>query len=255
MTAESRETGSVIVTGASRGIGLAIAEHLALHGQHVWLVARQEQALADAAKHIRESGGSVDVAVCDVADPNSAKALVDRVVSVSGRLHGLVNNAGVNRRGSLTEVSPEDYDYIMNINVKGLLFLSQAVAHVMARGGAIVNVASLNAINVLRGVGLYAMSKAAVVQFTRAFAIDVADRGIRVNAVAPGFIRTDFNAALWERPEMKAWVEGNTPLGRLGQPKDVASAVQFLLGQESGFITGEVLTIDGGFLPSRLWPL
>ncbi len=102
---------------------------------------------------------------------------------------------------------------------------------------------------------MYAASKAAVLQLTRAFAIDVADRGIRVNAVAPGFIHTDFNHALWERAEIREWVETNTPLGRLGRPQDVVGAVRFLLSPDSSFVTGSVLVLDGGFLPSRLWPL
>ncbi len=245
----------VVVTGASRGIGRAVAEDLAHHGCWVWLIARDAEGLEQVATKIRRNGGRADILAYDITHIEEAPSIMRRIVEQSGRLTGLVNNAGTTRRGSLVEMSPEAYDDVMNLNVKSLLFLSQAAVHVMDSGGAIVNIASLNAFDVLKGVGLYAISKAAVMQLTRALAIDVAEKGIRVNAVAPGFIQTDFNAALWNRHELREWVETNTPLKRLGVPEDVVGAIRFLLGNDSAFVTGSVLVVDGGVLPSRMWPL
>lgn len=245
----------VVITGASRGIGRAISEDLAHHGFVVWLVSRNRDSLEEVERDIRSQGGHAEIAVCDLRQAAEVHTLVEHIKRTSGHVHGLVNNAGTNRRGSLKDVTPEDYEDIMATNVRGPLFLTQALARLMPSGSSVVNVASLNAIQVLKSVGLYAASKAALVQLTRAFAIDFADLGIRVNAVAPGFIRTEFNAGLWDRPEMTAWVESNTPLQRLGQPRDVVGVVRFLLGSDSGFVTGAVLSVDGGFLSSRLWPL
>lgn len=245
----------VVVTGASRGIGAAIAQDLSQHGYWVWMVARDAGALHRVASSIRDQGGRADFVPFDITDIDNAPKVFERISQETGHLDGLVNNAGTTRRGSLTEISPEDYDGVMRVNVRSLIFFTQAALPFISHDGAIVNMASLNSFNVLRGAGLYAASKAAVLQLTRAFAIDVADRGIRVNAVAPGFIHTDFNHALWERPEIREWVETNTPLGRLGRPQDVVGAVRFLLSPDSSFVTGSVLVLDGGFLPSRLWPL
>lgn len=245
----------VAVTGASRGIGRAIAEDLAQHGTWVWLIARDADALMQVATGIRRDGGRADIISYDITHIDEAPEIMHQIMEQSGRLDGLVNNAGTTRRGSLVDISAQDFDEVINLNVKSLLFLSQAAVPVMNQGGSIVNVASLNAFDVLKGVGLYATSKAAVVQLTRALAIDVADRGIRVNAVAPGFIHTDFNTALWDRLELRDWVETNTPLQRLGTPRDVVGAIRFLLGPDSAFMTGSVVVVDGGVLPSRLWPL
>ena len=244
-----------LVTGASRGIGRAIAEDLAAHGYRVWLVARDRTALEEVAREITAAGGLAEAAAFDVTSVAEAPELIRQIHARAGRIDALVNCAGVNRRGSLLSITTEDYDTVMDTNVKGLLFFSQAALARMDRGGAIVNIASVNAFAVLRGVGVYATSKAAVAQITRAFAIDAASRGVRVNAVAPGFIRTEFNASLWEREELTQWVLSATPAGRLGTPADVVGAVRFLLGEESQFVTGETLVVDGGFVPSRLWPL
>ncbi len=245
----------VIVTGASRGIGRAIAFDLAQNGYTVWLVAREEARLDPVASAIRQAGGQAEQFGIDLTRIEHVPALINAVMTKSGRIDGLVNNAGMTRRGKLTEVTPEDYDAVMALNVRSLLFLTQGVLSSMHKGGAIVNVASLNAFDVIKGAGLYAASKAAVVQLTRGLAIDAAEQGVRVNAIAPGFIHTDFNAALWERREMRDWVETNTPLRRLGTPEDIVGSVRFLLGRDSAFITGEVLVVDGGFLPTRMWPL
>jgi NAD(P)-dependent dehydrogenase (short-subunit alcohol dehydrogenase family) len=245
----------VVVTGASRGIGRAVAEDLARHGYWVWLVARDADALHRAVTEIRQDGGRADMIPYDITRIDDAPQVMCELVEKAGKLDGLINNAGTTRRGSLRTITPTDFDAVMTVNVKSLLFLTQAAVAVMNPGGAIVNLASLNAFDVLKGAGLYATTKAAVVQLTRALAIDVADLQIRVNAVAPGFIHTEFNTALWDRPDMREWVETNTPFQRLGTPRDVVGAIRFLLGPDSAFMTGSVLVVDGGFLPSRLWPL
>ena len=245
----------VVVTGASRGIGRAIACDLGKAGDWVWLVARDAVELENTASSIRRDGGKADVYPIDITDVDKVPELVQTVMDKAGRLDGLVNDAGTTRRGPLTDITPEDFDTVMDLNVRGLLFLTKAALGVMREGGAIVNIASLNAFEVLKGAGLYAASKAAVVQLTRALAIDAAVNGIRVNAVAPGFIHTDFNTALWQRRDMREWVETNTPLKRLGKPQDVVGSVRFLLGPDSAFVTGTVLVVDGGVLAGRLWPL
>lgn len=244
-----------IITGASRGIGRAIARDLAANGYRVWLAARGAKALAEVMQEITDAGGVAQAEALDVRDISRASAFVGAVRHRAGRLDALVNCAGMNRRGDLLSVTPEDYEAVMSVNVKSLLFLSQAAALNMDPGGAILNIASVNSFTVLRGVGVYAASKAAVLQLTRALAIDAADRGVRVNAIAPGFIQTDLNAALWENEEVRRWALDATPAGRLGTPTDLLGAVRFLLGPESQFITGACLAVDGGFLASRLWPL
>lgn len=245
----------VMITGASRGIGAAIAEDLAQHGYWVWMMARDGEALQHVASRIREQGGRADYVSFDITHIEDAPKLLQEITQDCGRFDGLVNNAGITRRGSLAEITPEDFDDVMNVNVRSLLFFTQAVLPMMNPHSAIVNMASLNSFTVLKGAGLYAASKAAVMQLTRALAIDLADREIRVNAVAPGFIQTEFNQALWARTELREWVEQNTPLKRLGTPRDVKGAVRFLLSPDSAFITGSVVVLDGGFLASRLWPL
>ncbi len=245
----------VMITGASRGIGAAIAEDLAQHGYWVWMIARDGDALQRVASRIRKKGGRADCVSFDITHIEDASQLLQEIAQACGRFDGLVNNAGITRRGSLAEITPEDFDDVMNVNVRSLLFFTQAVLPVMNPNSAIVNMASLNSFTVLKGAGLYAASKAAVMQLTRALAIDLADREIRVNAVAPGFIQTEFNQTLWARTELREWVEQNTPLKRLGTPMDVNGAVRFLLSPDSAFITGSVVVLDGGVLSSRLWPL
>jgi NAD(P)-dependent dehydrogenase (short-subunit alcohol dehydrogenase family) len=246
----------VVVTGASRGIGRAIALDLSGHGYTSYLVGRDRDALNATKESIDIQGGSAFVIVADLSTTEGVAGCTKEIIShAGGQLYGIVNNAGVNRRGSVVRVTAADYDYIMNTNLRSVVLLTGALVPEMMPGGSIINVASLNSFDVMKGAGLYALSKAALVQYTRALAMEVGVDGIRVNAIAPGFIETDINRSLWQDEELRDWVYANTPLGRLGRTDDLLGTVKFLLGEDSLFITGSTIRVDGGFLRSRVWPI
>ncbi len=246
-----------LVTGGSRGIGLAIATRLAQAGAHILVAARAEDTLAQAVDHIRAVGGSADKLVFDVQDIAAGQEAIDHSVTQYGRLDILVNCAGINVRAPATEIKPEDFDQVYQVNVRGPLFLSQAAGRAMiaAGSGKIINIASLTSFIGLSKVASYAASKGALVQMTRTLATEWASHNVQVNAVAPGFIHTDLNAKLWQNEAMLNWVVGNTPAGRLGTPEDVVGAVHFLASPSSDFVTGQVIVVDGGFLGGGTWPL
>jgi 3-oxoacyl-[acyl-carrier protein] reductase len=231
-----------LVTGASRGIGAAIAAELGRAGAHVAVNYRSGH---EAAEEIAAAIGGVAVQG-DVADAEQAQTLVERAESELGDLDILVNNAGVTRDTLLARMSDEDWNEVLGTNLGGVFHTSRAVARKMLRrrAGAIVNLTSVVGLRGNPGQANYVAAKAGVIGFTKALARELGGRGVRVNAVAPGYIETELTSVLSE-PVREA-ILANTPLGRLGRPEDVAGAVRFLCSDEAAFVTGEVLLVDGG---------
>jgi len=182
---------------------------------------------------------------------------VQKVLAAEGRIDTLINCAGVNRRKPILEVSEEDYDFVVDINLKGAFLLAQAVARSMVerKSGSIVNIASLNSDRPLKNVAPYAMSKAGITQMTRVMAVEWGPSGVRVNALAPGFILTDLTRKLWSNETMKAWVLPNTPQRRLGTPEDMVGTAIFLSSPAAAFLTGQIIYVDGGFTAGWNWPI
>jgi NAD(P)-dependent dehydrogenase (short-subunit alcohol dehydrogenase family) len=248
----------VLVSGGSRGIGRAIAEGFARRGARVIITGREEKTLAATAKEIASPGGPpVKHLVCDVADPAAIERLGQAAPAEFGPIDTLINVAGVNRRLPIEQVSEADYDFIIDINLKGAFLLSQAIGRQMLQRGQgnQINIVSLNNYAPLKHVLPYAMSKAALGHMTRGLALEWGPRGVRVNAIAPGFILTDLSKALWARPDMQAWGLPNTPLRRLGVPDDLIGAALFLASPASAFMTGQILFVDGGFSAGLAWPI
>lgn len=247
----------VLVSGGSRGIGRALAEGFAQRGARVLITGRNQVTLEQAAAALAAAGTKVQSLVCDVAQPAAVERLVERVMRDSGRIDTLINSAGVNRRKPAATVSEEDYDYIFDINLKGAFLLSQAVGRHMLqqRSGCQINIASLATDRPLKHAGPYAMSKAGLGQMTRSMAMEWGPHGVRVNAIAPGFIVTDLTRKLWADETMQAWAKANTPQGRLGQPHDLVGVALFLASPAAAFLTGQILYVDGGFSAGWAWPI
>jgi 3-oxoacyl-[acyl-carrier protein] reductase len=235
-----------VVTGASRGIGRAIALRLAREGADLALIARSEQGLSAVASECRDLQRRVLAVPCNVAVAGEAQAAVERIVGELGRVDILVNNAGITRDNLLLRMSEEEWDEVLSVNLKSVFSLSKAVARPMlrSRSGRIVNVTSVVGLIGNAGQANYAASKGGMIAFTFSLARELASRGITVNAVAPGFIDTDMTAAMPE--EARKSFSEKIPLGRFGRPEDVAEVVVFLSGPSSSYITGEVIRVDGG---------
>jgi gluconate 5-dehydrogenase len=238
----------ICVSGGSRGIGKAIAESFQAAGAHVLVTAKNESAL-------RATG--LDYQVCDVTDSAQIYRCIDYVIGRFGRVDVLFNVAGVNFRHRAASFPEEHLDEILAVNVRGSFLMAKYCGAAMARQGRgkIINIASLHTHQSLSGVSAYGMSKGAIGSMTRALAVEWAKNNVQVNAIAPGFIRTDLNAALWEDSEIRSWVEGRTPAGRLGEPRDLLGTALFLASAASDFMTGQVLYVDGGFTAGSPWPL
>jgi len=231
-----------------RGIGLAIAKAFHAAGAQVIVSARHEQVL---------QATGLPYELCDVADGAQIGRAVDRIVSQYGRLDVLFNVAGINFRHA-AETFPEDkLDEILGINLRGNFLMARACGRIMLeqKQGKVVNIASLHTHESLAGVSAYGTSKGAIASLTRALAVEWAGRNVQVNAIAPGFIRTDLNAALWENAEIRNWAEARTPAARLGVPSDLVGTAIFLASKASDFMTGQVLYVDGGFTAGSTWPL
>ncbi len=242
----------VLVSGASRGIGHGIAKGFAERGATVVITGREKATLAPAAAAL---GG--DYQVCDVADAKTIERGVAAVLKRHGRIDTLINVAGVNRRMKAESYTVPDYDFIVDINLKGPWLLSLAVGRhqIARRSGSQINVTSLNNDRPLRGVAPYAISKAGLQMMTRALAAEWGRHGVRVNALAPGFILTDLTKKLWSQPKMKRWAKENTPLERVGVPEDLVGSAIFLASPAASFVTGHTLFADGGCSAGWAWPL
>ncbi len=236
-----------LVTGASRGIGRAIARALAGEGATVCLGARDEGKLAEAVAEIQAAGGKAAAVRLDVADRASLEAAFQAILGEHGRIDHLVNNAGITRDNLVLRMNAADWDDVLTTNLTGVFHCTQLALRPMIkqRSGRIVNVTSVVGVTGNAGQANYAASKAGVIGFTKAVAREVASRGITVNAVAPGFIETDMTAAMTEKA--REAVSGAVPLGRVGRPEDVAGAVVFLCSGAASYITGQILGVDGGF--------
>jgi len=236
-----------LVTGASRGIGRAIARGLAAEGAVVIAAARDAARLSEVVGEITAAGGRADGITVDVADRTSVDAAFSRLLEAHGRIDCLVNNAGVTRDNLLLRMKDEEWQQVLATNLGGAFLCTQAALRPMIkqRSGRVVNVASVVGLTGNAGQANYAASKAGLVGFTKSVAREVASRGITVNAVAPGFIETDMTAAMTDKA--KEAVTGAIPMGRVGSPEDVAGAVVFLASDAAAYVTGQVLAVDGGF--------
>ena len=239
----------VVVTGASRGIGEAIARGLAEQGAIVVLCSRKQEGLDPVADSINSAGGRALAIACHTGKPEMIAAMFERVKSEFGRVDILVNNAATNPHfGSLIDFPEAAYDKTMEVNVKGYFLMMQHAARIMVEqgNGSIINVASIAAIKAGPMQGVYAATKAAVVSLTKTFAVELGEAGVRVNAIAPGLVETKFAKLLIDSPEIHERAMERTPMKRHGQPSEIVGAAIYLASDASSFNTGSVIICDGG---------
>ncbi|CAI2718257.1 3-oxoacyl-[acyl-carrier-protein] reductase [Nitrospina watsonii] len=237
-----------LVTGGARGIGQVLGETLAKMGAHVILADVNQDGAEQSAEAICKQGGSASAVKLNVADGDEVQKVFDSISKEFKLLDILVNNAGITRDGLLMRMKEEDWDLVLSINLKGSFLCSQhAVKHMMKqKDGAIVNIASIVGVMGNMGQANYSASKAGLIGLTKTTAREVASRGIRVNAVAPGFIDTDMTRQL--KDDVRSQLIGQIPMARLGQAQDVADSVAFLVSDRARYITGQVINVNGGML-------
>lgn len=238
-----------IVTGASRGIGESIARTYAGAGAKVALVSRKLEGLTNVADSIRQSGGEALPIAAHMGDQAAVIALVDQTVSAYGGVDIVVNNAGTNPHfGPLMTADESLWDKTLDVNLRGHFRLIRAVVPSMfgRGGGKIINIASIAGITPMPGVGLYGISKAAVIMMTKVLAVELAEHNIQVNAIAPGFVKTKFSQAIWDNEEVNAKIIANTPAGRIASVEELEGLALYLASSASSFLTGQVIVIDGG---------
>ena len=237
----------VVVTGGSRGLGLEIAQAFGDAGAQVVITARREQWLTEAEKFLKDRAISVHVLTCDVADSSVVEQTVQQILEKCGKIDILVNNAGLTWGAPAESMPLERWQQVLNANITGTFLMSQSVGrHMLERGkGVIINVASVAGLGggQVNTVGYHA-SKAAVINLTRALAVEWGSRSIRINCIAPGMFRTRMTEAIVERGE--ANYNATTPMGRIGKPGELAPTVLFLASEGASYITGQVIAIDGG---------
>jgi len=246
----------VIVTGAARGIGLACAERFARDGDIVVLADIDEQAGAEAAASIVDEGHQAQFMACDVGERLDVRNVVAATLEAYGHIDVLINNAGIVSGSSFLDLTEEDFDRVLRVNLKGSFLMGQAVTRQMvgqveegAKPGVIVNMSSINAVFALADHVPYTVSKGGVAQLTKAMSLSLAPHGIRVNAIGPGSINTQMLASVADNEEARHKVLSRTPLGRIGEPSEIASVAAFLASDDASYITGQTIYPDGGRLP------
>ncbi|GAA5527345.1 glucose 1-dehydrogenase [Herpetosiphon gulosus] len=240
-----------IVTGASRGIGEAIAQHFAQAGAKVVVCARKLESLQTVADSINQAGGMALAMACHTGKREQVQAVVAQTLAEWGRIDIVVNNAATNPHfGPLLNSDAAQWDKTYEVNVKGYFWLIQAAAEAMQNqgGGSIINVASVAGLQPATAMGIYSISKAAVIAMTKQLAQELGPSNIRVNALAPGLIKTKFSSALWDNEDLNQKIVAGTPLGRIGTVDEVAAAALYLASDAAAFTTGTVMTMDGGSL-------
>jgi NAD(P)-dependent dehydrogenase (short-subunit alcohol dehydrogenase family) len=245
-----------LVTGASHGIGEGLALALAGAGADVALAARSVDDLQRVAGRVQGLGRRALVVPTDIADLSQVEAMVARTAAELGEPDVLLNVAGVNRRKPIVEVTPEDWDFVLNVNLRGLYFASQIfVRRLVAREagwGRIIHIASMTSFRGFATLSLYAITKSAVVNLTKTQAVEWASYGIRVNAIAPGWIETPMTAQM--NPARRRWVEEHLPQGHYGTVEDLAGAAVYLASPAGDYTTGQTFAVDAGFLAGNPWP-
>jgi NAD(P)-dependent dehydrogenase (short-subunit alcohol dehydrogenase family) len=242
-----------IVTGAGGGLGSWLSAGLAAAGAHVLLSDHPSASLEPVLEAVAAGGGSVDAFQCDLLEDGAPERLVDAAIERHGRLDVLVNNAGINKREPILDVARETWDRIVALNLRVPFELSRASARVMGDGGSIIHIGSLNNAIGLEGVSVYGAHKAALCQLAKSMAIEWADRGIRVNALCPGFMLTPLSKPLWDDAVRGEWIVERSLLRRPGYPEELVGTCLLLASRAGSFITGQTMYVDGGWLAGTPW--
>ncbi len=238
-----------VITGASRGIGLACAKKMAQYGAKVVLVSRKIEGLEAAAAGIKEAGGDAEPMACHTGYPDQIEAMFNKVMEKYGRLDILMNNAATNPHfGEMLTADAGIWDKTLDVNVKGPFFMIKYAVPLMKEGGAIVNVSSVNAMRPGLFQGVYSSTKEALINMTKSLARELAPKGIRVNALLPGLTDTKFASALTSSKEISDYILPQIPMGRYAQPEEMAGAVLYLVSDAASYTTGTCLVVDGGLL-------
>lgn len=244
-----------LITGGAGSLGTLIAQSFAQRGAIVTLQDLEQSRIDTVKKSITSNSENVFTITADLSDAEECKSVVDEANQLMGGLDIVINTAGINRRKLIADVTPEDFDAVVSVNMRAIYFISQAAHPIMkaAGGGTIVNMSSLSARYSFNTISVYAATKAAVSSITRSTAREWAKDKIRVNCIEPSVIKTDFTKSLWGEPHRSKWFDETTPIGRLSNPDEIIGTVIFLATDASSYITGQSVVIDGGILSGGDW--